>query len=177
MKSRRIDDGQYNDLAWDFFNKQQKMKTLQKKLDGIKAEFDEAMEGLCSEGKTKKLQFGGQLDDSVLNVSMVERTSIVWDAEKLAKRLPKSIARKVIRKRYSIANMAGLVEYLKSCGVDPKVFAKYLTIEQEVDQDAVDRLGETGEISVKNISGCYIVHCQKPYFKLSMKKGCGDGEE
>lgn len=175
-KTRQIDDGRCNCLAWDYYSKQQKVKLLQKKLDGIKAEFEDEMESLCSQEKVSRLRFGGQLNGDTLCVSKVERTSIEWDAEKLSKRLLKSVARKVIRKQYRINNMSGLVEYLKSCGVDPKQFAKYLTVEQVVDQQAIERLGELGEISPKDISGCYIVHCQKPYFKLSLKKGCCDEE-
>lgn len=175
-KIRQIDDGQCNQLAWDFYNKQQEVKSLQKELDGMRAEFEDEMGSLCSKQKTSKLYFGGQLNNNVLSVSKIERTSIEWDADKLSERLPKSVARKVIRKQYKIANMSGLVGYLKSCGVDPKQFAKYLTAEQTVDQQAIDRLGELGEITSKDINGCYTVRCQKPYFKLSLKTGCSDGE-
>ena len=43
MKQRRIDEGKYQQVAWDFFQKQQKMKQLQKKLDVVKQEFEDAM--------------------------------------------------------------------------------------------------------------------------------------
>jgi len=46
-----------------------------------------------------------------------------------------------------------------------------------VDVKAVDQLGNVGEISVQQISGCYIVKCHKPYFTLSVKKDNDDGEE
>lgn len=178
MKQRQIDEGKYQQVAWDFFQKQQKMKQLQKKLDVVKQEFEDAMEELFGKMGGKSISFGGSINgNEVLKVNRIEKTSIVWDAEKLSKRLPKSIARKCIRKKYHIQNMPGLVEYLKSCGVDPKEFKKYLSVEMTVDQDEVDRLGDIGQISVKNISGCYIVKCQKPYFTTSVKKDDGDGEE
>ena len=44
MKQRRLDEGKYQQVAWDFFQKQQKMKQLQKKLDVAKQEFEDAME-------------------------------------------------------------------------------------------------------------------------------------
>lgn len=175
-KAKQIDDGQYNRLAWDFYNKQQKIKSLQKKLDVMKAEFEDEMESLCSRQKANKFRFGGQFNGDILSVSKVERISIEWDAEKLSRRLSKAVARKVVRKQYKIANMSGLVEYLKSCGVDSKQFAKYLTIERTVDPQAIERLDELGEITSTDISDCYVVHCQKPYFKLVLKKGRGDGE-
>ena len=113
----------------------------------------------------------------VLNVSMVERTNIKWFAEKLEKRVTKPIARQVIKKNYTIRDMKGLSKYLASCGVDQNEFKKYIEVEKTVDQQEVERLSEVGKISVKNISGCYMVECQKPYFKLSVKKVDGDGEE
>lgn len=174
MKQRQIDEGKYQQVAWDFFQKQQKMKQLQKKLDVAKREFEDTMGELFSKMGGKSILFGGNINgNEVLKVSRVEKTSIVWDAEKLSKRLPKSIARKCIRKEYRIQNMTGLVEYLKSCGVDPKEFKKYLSIEMTVDQDEVGRLGDIGQISAKSISGCYVIKCQRPYFILSVKKGNG----
>lgn len=180
MKQRRIDEGKCQQVAWKYFQKQQEVKQLQKELDVVKQEFEDAMEELFGKVGGKSISFGGTIGgNGVLKVNRIEKTSIAWDAEKLSKRLPKSIARKCIRKKYRIQNMSGLVKYLKSCGVDPKEFKKYLSVEMTVDQAEVDRLGDVGQISVKSISGCYIVKCQKPYFTTSMsvKKDDGDGEE
>lgn len=177
---RQIDDTKrYQQLAWEFYHKQQKLKSIQKKFDELKREFEEEMECLFRSENVKRMQFkSDELDSSgTLSVKMVERTSIEWDAKKLEKRVPREVAKKVIRKQYYITDMNGLVRYLKSCGVDPNIFKMYLRIEKSVDQNEVDRLGELGQISVRAISGCYIVKCQKPYFTLSVKKGNDDGEQ
>lgn len=177
---RQIDDTKrYQQLAWEFYHKQQKLKSIQKKFDELKREFEEEMECLFRSENVKRMQFkSDELDSSgTLSVKMVERTSIEWDAKKIEKRVPREVAKKVIRKQYYITDMNGLVRYLKSCGVDPNIFKMYLRIEKSVDQNEVDRLGELGQISVRAISGCYIVKCQKPYFTLSVKKGNDDGEQ
>lgn len=177
---RQIDDTKrYQQLAWEFYHKQQKLKGIQKKFDELKREFEEEMECLFRSRGARRMKFeSDELDGSdTLSVKMVERTSIEWDAEKLEKRVPRGVAKKVIRKQYAIADMNGLVRYLKSCGVDPNIFKRFLRVEKSVDQEAVDRLGELGQISVRAISGCYIVKCQKPYFTLSVKKGNDDGEQ
>lgn len=177
---RQIDDTKrYQQLAWEFYHKQQKLKSVQKKFECARREFEEEMECLFRSENVKHMQFkSDELDSSgTLSVKMVERTSIEWDAKKLEKRVPREVAKKVIRKQYYITDMNGLVRYLKSCGVDPNIFKMYLRIEKSVDQNEVDRLGELGQISVHAISGCYIVKCQKPYFTLSVKKGNDDGEQ
>ena len=174
MKRQAKDSVKHQQLAWNFFHKQQKLKELQKKFDDVKTSFENEMEDFFRKNNVKRFSFGcgdDVLDGDNLEVKMIERTSIVWDAEKLEKRLPKSIAKKVIKKQYQIVDMQGLVAYLKSCNVDPVIFKKYIQVEKAVDQKAVDQLGNLGQISVRNISGCYIVKCQKPYFTLSVKKG------
>lgn len=176
---RQIDDTKkYQQLAWGFYHKQQKMKSVQNKFNELKREFEEEMEYFFSSHNTKCMKFDSNelYGSDTLTIKMVERTSIEWDAEKLEKRVPREVARKVIRKQYTISDMSGLVRYLKSCGVDPNVFKKFVRVEKSVDQEEVDRLGDLGQIPVRAISGCYIVKCQKPYFTLSVKKGNNNGE-
>ena len=180
MKGQVKDSSKHQQLAWKFFRKQQKLKDLQKKFDDAKVNFELEMEEYFRKNNIKRFRFScddNVLENDSLEVKMIERTSIVWDAEKLEKRLPKSIARKVIKKQYRVNDMQGLITYLKSCNVDPVVFKRYIQVDKTVDQKMVDQLGNLGQISVRNISGCYIVKCQKPYFTLSVKKGNdSDGE-
>ena len=82
----------------------------------------------------------------------------------------------VFKKRYEITDFVGLVKYLKACGVDPNVFKMYVTSEESVDVDALDKLSDQGKIGVNNIAGCYFVKCQKPYFTVTVKRGKGNGE-
>lgn len=180
MKGQVKDSSKHQQLAWNFFRKQQKLKDLQKKFDDAKTNFELEMEEYFHKNNIKRARFDGDNDtfeNDSLEVKMIERTSIVWDVEKLEKRLPKSIARKVVKKQYRVNDMQGLITYLKSCNVDPVVFKRYIQVDKTVDQKMVDQLGNLGQISVRNISGCYIVKCQKPYFTLSVKKGNdNDGE-
>lgn len=179
-KKQQIDGGRLCDLAWQFYEKQQKMKALQKRFNEAKAEFEAEMESLLDDLGTKSVRFSGeQLAEgapNVLHVSMVQRASIEWNADRLEKKVTKPIRRQIIKKHYVIHNMVGLGRYLKACGVDPNEFKRYVTVEKSVDQAEIDRLSQLGKISVKDISGCYVVKCQKPYFTLNVKKDDGDAE-
>lgn len=179
---RQIDDlvKRYQQSAWNYYRKEQKFKKVKKQYEELKEQFEtEMLELTDALGKKRVLFESDNLVDGneTLSVRKVEKTSIEWDADKLERKLPKSVAKKVIKKKYTISNMRGLIEYLKSCGVDPKVFKTFLAIERTVDVKAVDQLGNIGEISVQQISGCYIVKCHKPYFTLSVKKDDDNGEE
>lgn len=179
---RQIDDliKRYQQSAWNYYHKKQKFEKVEKQYKQLKEQFEADMLELTDELGKKRVQFESDnlaVDGGALAVCKVEKTSIEWDAEKLERKLPKSVARKVIKKKYSIADMKGLTEYLKSCGVDPKAFKRYLAIERTVDTKAVDQLGNVGELSVQQISGCYIVKCHKPYFTLSVKKDNDDDKE
>lgn len=178
---RQIDDlvKRYQQSAWNYYLKEQKFKKAKKQYEELKSQFESDMLELTEALDKKRVLFESDSfeEKGVLSVRKVEKTSIEWDADKLERKLPKSVAKKVIKKKYAIADMHGLVEYLKSCGVDPKVFKTFLAIERTVDVKAIEQLGDVGEISVRQISGCYIVKCHKPYFTLSVKKDNGDGEE
>lgn len=178
---RQIDDlmKRYQQSAWNYYRKEQKFKQVKQQYEELRKQFEADMLELTDAVGKKRVIFDAEAmnDDGILSVRKVEKTSIEWDADKLERKLPKSVAKKVIKKKYSIADMNGLIEYLKSCGVDPKVFKRYLAIDKTVDVKAVDQLGNVGEISVQQISGCYIVKCHKPYFTLSVKKGDNNDEE
>lgn len=180
---RQISDiiSRYQQSAWNFYRKKKKYESVKKQYEALKEQFETEMLECFDEAGKKRITFSGDSmaeDDEVLTVNKVEKTSIEWFPDKLDKRVTRPIARQIIKKKYTIADMNGLSEYLKSCGVDPKRFASYLSIEKTVDQGMVDQLGKLGKLSVNNISGCYIVKCQKPYFTISVKKDNNDnGEE
>ena len=182
---RQTDDltKRYQQSAWNYYRKEQKFKKVKKQYEESKDQFEADMLELTDALGKKRVVFepdsfvDGDTECGKLTVCKVEKTSIEWDAAKLERKLPPSVAKKVIKKRHYISDMPGLVAYLKGCGVDPKIFKMFLSAERTVDAKAVDQLGSVGEVSVRQISGCYIVKCHKPYFTLSVKKDDGDGED
>lgn len=105
-----------------------------------------------------------------LKVTRIRKKKMVWDLERLRTFLGRSRYESVVNKRYEIINMPGLVKYLKSCGVDPKKFKTFLSVEQNVDETKMDAMLETGEIKQEEIRNCYTVEVGQPYFRLTEKK-------
>ena len=171
---------QHKKKVLSFYRQQKAYVEYEKKYKELKKKFEEYMVEYMGNKNKEVLSIDnleGNEDDEELLINKINRTSIEWYPDKLEKRITKKVAKKVIRKSYEINDMKGLSKYLKSCGVNPKVFAKYITVQKEVDQDAIDMLGEIGEITPQNISGCYIVKCSKPYIKLSLRKRKNDDNE
>ena len=108
-----------------------------------------------------------------LRVTRVRRTSVTWDTDKLKKALNKEQFKRATTKEYTITNMDGLVKYLKSCGVDPKKFKKYISVSTQVNTDALEQMYAVGEISQKDVKGCYTTEMGEPYMRLTELKENG----
>lgn len=167
----------------DMYRLVKEYRRLERRIKEGKAQFDAMVESLCRKYKTERLQFE-EIDpsgkfvakDTSIGVTMVERTTVVWDAQKLERRLPKRLAHSVIEKSYTISDMKGLSQYLKSCGVDPEVFKRYITVNRNVNEKALEDLSNRGEVPDSVANGCYEVRRGKPYFVLKGVKNGGDGE-
>lgn len=172
-KTRITNDHSAGVLAFEFFKD---IQAFQKKKDSFekhKKKIYELFEEYFQACGTKKMVYQNPEDDSLLGgtvtVVRVQKTNIVWNIDKLRKQLGKKLFGQVSVKEYQIIDMPGLVEYLKSCGVDPNKFKQYLNVSVSVDDSEIDRLSEIGEITAKDIEGCYKVTKAKPYFKFSYK--------
>lgn len=100
----------------------------------------------------------------------VRTKKIIWDAEKLKKNLDKKTYNEVVNKKVIITDMEGLVKYLKKCGVDPKKFKKYIIAEHEVNEEAMNQMFQTGDLSLSQLSGCYTLKLGEPYIRITELK-------
>ena len=155
---------------------------LECKFKQLKAKYEKKKEALTisiknfmftsTEGVADEFEFEVQAKDTsgkgVLTVKKITPTTIVWDAEKLEKQLGKERSQSIIEKRYAIEDYDGLVEYLKECGVSPKKFKSFLSIERTVNQQALKQADDLGEITDKDISGCYKTQVKSSYLKISV---------
>lgn len=164
----------------EFHKKQTEFKEFQSQLNADKAKFNSLMERFFKkEGLEKSAVFTNCGFDGTCEkytVTRIQRMSVDFDPEKLEKTLGKDISKEVIHKSYEIADIDGLIGYLKECGADPKIFKSFLNIYKSVDLDELDKLEELGKISRDQVEGCYTVKRQKPYFTVSVKRGQDDGE-
>ena len=95
---------------------------------------------------------------------------ITWDLDKLSEKLDKEILNEITDKEYSINDFNGLVKYLKSCGVDPKKFKKFVDVKKTVNNKKIDELGQLGDIDIESLSGCYELQANFSYVKITKQE-------
>lgn len=106
-----------------------------------------------------------------LRVTRVRTKKITWILDKLKQKLNKDTYKDLVDKTYTISDMQGLIKYLKSCGVDPKKFKKYIEVEEQLNEIKLNTYYETGALDKKDIEGCYTVKMGEPYIKITELKG------
>lgn len=163
---------QFIPFVKEFYNEQKEFKERQERFNTIKQLFyNDAEELFNYEGVDKLVIDNEDLEGNELIVNRVQKTSIVFDIDALENNLSKEMCKDVIDKSYTITDINRLIIYLKSCGVDPKVFKSFVNVTKTVDTKKVDKLADLGLISEKQLEGCYTLKRQKPYFTVKMKRG------
>lgn len=105
-----------------------------------------------------------------VRVTNVRAKKILWDIPKLKEKVEKSVLKKILKKKYTITDMEGLTKYLKSCGVNPKEFKKYIAVDKTVDAEMLDHMYSVGAITRKQVDGCYKVQVGNPQIRITDKK-------
>ena len=105
-----------------------------------------------------------------VKVNKIVRKSIKWNVDKLKEKLPVELCAEIIEKEYQVNDMPGLIKYLKSCGVNPRKFKKYLNVVEKVNQQKINELSEVGDITADDIDGCYEVKQTEGYLTINAKK-------
>lgn len=163
---------QFIPFVKEFYNEQKKFKEKQERFNTIKQLFYNNAEELFNyEGIDKLVVDNEDLEGNELVVNRVQKTSVIFDIDALEKNLSKEMSKDVIDKSYTITDINRLVIYLKSCGVDQKVFKSFINVTKTVDEKKLDKLADLGLIRKEQLEGCYTLKRKKPYFTVKMKRG------
>lgn len=180
-KKSKLTENECRQFVLRFFREQKQFKQVQSKFDESKKQFNDIMNDYfeCNDiEKSTTFSYPNSLGQSAgdLIVNRIQKSSVIFDADKLEKTLDNELSKRVILKHYEIIDMTGLIAYLKSCGVDPKVFKSFLSVSKSVDVAELDRLEELGKITTEQVQGCYTVKRQKPYFTVGVVRGRGNND-
>ena len=155
--------------------KNSKVKNAALELQKINSEFKEYKEAY--EAKREKLQnliikYSDKEDSDEFDINseyrlkVIKPTKIIWNIPKIEKKLGKEKANKLLERKYTINNWEDLIKYLKSCGVNPKHFLKFIDVEKSVDKNKLKELGDIGEVTMEDLSGCFRVEQISGYVKI-----------
>lgn len=160
------------EVVRDFYNKQKEFSDIKKAFDQFKKSFEEEMELVFAESKTDSVSFsvGSDYKDELFVVKKRCRTYIKWNFQKLAKNLGNKLFKQVVNKKYIVNDMLGLIEYLKSCNVDPNIFKKYIDVEYSLNEAELDNLELLGKVKAEQLEGCFNLSFSKPWYSVEKKE-------
>lgn len=110
------------------------------------------------------------LHPTVVRVTKSNRTTVNYNIPKIKQIFDKGIVKRILTKRYEISDMEGLIKYLKSCGVNPKEFKRYIDVQESVNEQELEQMYSMGEIDKKQFRSCCDVDVGKTVFTLTEVK-------
>lgn len=179
MSKSRLNKEQCEQVVLNYFQKQQKYKSITGQFDNMKKKFYSIMEEYFQANDIDEFNLTVESEQDVetsITVKRIQNSSVIFNAEKLKKVLSKEISETVISTKAEINDLGGLISYLKECGVDPKIFKSFLTVHRNVDVGELENLEAIGKITAEQIKGCYTVKAKDPYFKVSSGKVKGGND-
>lgn len=108
-----------------------------------------------------------QTDKEKIALTVVEPTTVIWDADKLSEKLDSDLAEDIIHKQAYITDYKAVVELLKRYQVPAKEFKQFIDVRKEVNEEAIEKLSELGWLNKKDVEGCYTMKKNKSYVRLT----------
>ena len=160
------------EVVRNFYNKQREFFDTKKAFDQLKKSFEKEMELVFAESEADSISFSVASDcgNDFFVVKKRCRTYIKWNFLKLAINLGNKLFKQVVNKKYIVNDMLGLIEYLKSCNVDPSIFKKYIDVEYSLNEAELDNLELLGKVKPEQLEGCFNLSFSKPWYSVEKKK-------
>jgi hypothetical protein len=135
-----------------------RIKYLEKKIDEIFTKKKETSYSFCCQNRDSDIYY---------KATLVQPKKIEWNMDVLQQVLNKKIFNQICNKKYTIIDYEGLTNYLKTVGADPKVFKNFISCEKTMNDKMLNQLSELGEITEKDLEGCYTVTNREQYVKIT----------
>ena len=118
------------------------------------------------------LEFDGDGKDILrtYKITRVQNTSIEYDIDKLAKALGPKRAKRVIKRRYTVADTDRLVQLCKDHGISRAELMACLDAERTVDEAALDKMVDVGDVAMDTLQGAFTVREGKRYYRITSRE-------
>ena len=126
------------------------------KIDANKAK----IQGYFDENNSKEIRVP-VADGLVLVCKKHERVNLSYDVQKLKQKVDSEIFLEITKRSYVITDIDKMIELVKDAGVSAKEFKALIEAVVNVDSQAVKRLYEAGEITMKQLKGTYTAKISK----------------
>lgn len=165
------------ELALYYYQQKLTRDNVQRSFEDAKYEFKQQMDryydsAADDDGKVEIDVSGKQnfVGLKSLVMTRVQPASIVWNTEALHGVLNKAQRKQVLRKKYTVTNWVRLMKLLKDAGVDWQDFLKCVNVTEEVNEQALDKLVDLGEVDEEQVKACSEVKLGTPSYRFTEKK-------
>ena len=128
-------------------------------------------EALYGDSRTT-LEFDGDGKDVLrtYKLTRVQSTAISYDVDRLATALGPKLAKRAIKRRYTVADTDGLVRLCKDHGISKAELMACLDAERTVDEAALDKMVDVGDVAIDALEGTFTVHEGKRYYRITSRE-------
>lgn len=157
-----------------YWESKRTFEATQRSFDEEKLEFKQEMDKYFNMVADDDNKFMINLKTEVKGIKKVicqriSHVEVTFDVDKLKKVLTKKQSKIVVKKHYQVNNWPGLLNLLKESGVEWKEFLKYVDVSESVDESALEKLVEVGEVDIEEIKDCSSANVKTQYYKLTEK--------
>ena len=129
---------------------------LLKNKNKTEKEIEELKKELISELKKRSDKKYSILSDAnVISFRLITRNNILYDIDKMKKKLTKKQRKQLITKNVKVVDYEGFAEIMKKHGVRFEEIRDYIKVEEKVSTEKLKNMFDAGEIDLQKISDCY----------------------
>lgn len=152
-----------------------KMMNVKYKRDKYSKKYDQYRAQMIELHAEKKNPFDDQgfLKGTKASIVVNKTEKLIYNVAKLKRKVP-YIFKKVVTRDIQIADQKAFLKLMKKYGVPTKELKETLNVEYAVNEQKLQDLFEIGELSEKDIKGCYTI---EPGRTIVTVKAVSDDEE
>lgn len=169
MQKQKLSEQEVQTSIQKFYDIKLRKKQMDDEFEKEKKAFYAAMDSVIDDfGEGSSYKFFNANKNYRLTKSVT--TKVIFDADKLKDKLGKRLSAQVIETKAVIEDLAGLTKYLRACGVDPKTFKSFISVQKSVDKVALEQLESLGKVSKEDLVGTFEVTVGNPSFRVTMSE-------
>lgn len=173
MEINKDDSSQLSKAVSYLYKADIEFKGQKKIFDGRKEKANEVINRLLNKYEINSVSINKRKEGLVpikLICKRITRKSVDFDVDKLEDKLGKEVCLEFVNKEYIVNDMDGLVKLIKNAGIKASYFKKFIDVTKTVDKGKLDQLSDLGDITEKDIEGCYSVRETSSYLQVGIAK-------
>lgn len=158
-----------------YYSEKKTNEACNSSFEQVKIDFKNVMERYFDkfkndDGKIELDVTGEQYSDiTKIILSRVQPTKVTWNIQKLNELLDKKQKQLVIQKNYQVNDWPGFLNFLKDSGLKFSDIKKFISIEDSVRVNQLDKLIDLGLVDEEEVKKCSDIKLSPAYYTIKEK--------